>query len=169
MKNSFIFYRSFITGTEELNDADFRILIRAIAAYALDGEEPDLSGILKMLFEFARPNIDFSNKKQRDGAKGGRPKTTGKTTGLSTGLSDSDSDSDSDKDSDSDVDVERECEGETPTPPATPQRKRQKKIDHGFSTSNGYNYDQILEDNRRRLIEKVGGVIDIKTAKEAGE
>lgn len=165
MKNSFIFYRSFITGTEELNDADFRILIRAIASYALDGEEPELSGVLKMLFEFARPNIDFSNKKQRDGAKGGRPKTTGKTTGLTTGLSDSDSDSD--KDSDSDGDVERECEGETPTPPATPRRRRTTK--GGFSTSQGYNYDQILEENRRRLEERAGGVIDIKTAKEAGE
>lgn len=165
MQNGFVFYRSFITGTEELNDADFRILIRAIAAYALDGEEPELSGVLKMLFEFARPNIDFSNKKQRDGAKGGRPKTTGKTTGLTTGLSEEEKEEEEEEEKEEEVEVERECEGETPTAPATPRRRRTTK--GGFSTSQGYNYEQILEENRRRLEERAGGVIDIKTAKEA--
>lgn len=167
MQNGFVFYRSFITGTEELNDADFRILIRAIAAYALDGEEPELSGVLKMLFEFARPNIDFSNKKRKDGAKGGRPRNYAKTTGLSTGLSEEEKEEEEEEEKEEEVDVERECEGETPTPPATPRRRRTTK--GGFSTSQGYDYDQILEENRRRLEERVGGVIDIKTAKEAGE
>lgn len=48
----------------------------ALFEYALDDVEPELPGVLGSLMVLMRPNIDASIKRQEDGAKGGRPKTS---------------------------------------------------------------------------------------------
>lgn len=73
MRDSFIFYRSFIEGLDEIDDATFRRLIEALTRYALDGIEPKLSGLEKGLFVSWKANIDAANKRRDNGKLGGRP------------------------------------------------------------------------------------------------
>ena len=75
MRDSFVFYRSFVEAADELNAEDFKTLITAICKYALDGEEPEITGIPKMLFTVARPILESNNKRYENGKKGGRPST----------------------------------------------------------------------------------------------
>ena len=88
MKDSFIFYESFLSALDELDPETELLVYRAITHYALRNEMPELSGISKAIFHLVQPQIDANTKKyddyQRDvengkkGAKygvlGGRPK-----------------------------------------------------------------------------------------------
>ena len=76
-RDGFIFYRSFFDAIEEL-DKDIQLEIyRAIARYGIykiepktDGENPDLSGVSKVMFTLIRPQLDANWKKFIDGCKG---------------------------------------------------------------------------------------------------
>lgn len=78
-RQSFLLYRSFAEVMAELPDAEAGKLYKAIAAYALDGEEPELSGYLAGYFRLIKPQLDANNARYKNGLKGGRPKkeTTG--------------------------------------------------------------------------------------------
>ena len=69
--NSFIMFRSFLTGMKNLDDHSWRQMVEAIASYSMDGIEPDLPDHLVMAFEFARPNIDKAKSVRERGSKGG--------------------------------------------------------------------------------------------------
>ena len=80
-RDSFIFYRSFAKGIGELDEELRGICYDAIIQYALDGIEPELSGVPKAIFELVRPQIDANNLRYENGKKGaefgklgGRPK-----------------------------------------------------------------------------------------------
>ena len=80
-RESFVFYRSFFEGLSCLNDDDQLACYKAIANYALYGEEPDIDGAAKGIFLTVKPQIDANNKRYADGCKGaehgikgGRPK-----------------------------------------------------------------------------------------------
>lgn len=75
MRESYTFYRSFIEGLRDADDATFRKLIEAISNYALDEIEPELSGLEYGIFRSWKANIDASNKRKDNGKLGGRPKT----------------------------------------------------------------------------------------------
>lgn len=82
-----LFYRSFYEAIKGLKSSDRVKVYDAVFAYALDGEEPQLSGICKSIFTLIKPQVDANIKRRTDGLKGGRPKkTTGyeneKTTGY---------------------------------------------------------------------------------------
>ena len=81
-RESFVFYRSFLSAIQEMEEPDQLAMFRAICAYALDGKAPALtSAIHRAVFAAIRPNIDTNNAKRENGKRGGRPKTkTGKTT-----------------------------------------------------------------------------------------
>lgn len=72
-RNNFTFYRSFAEGLKGVDDATFRRLVTAIMEYALDDEEPELSGIENTVFLAWKANIDASNKRKDNGKLGGRP------------------------------------------------------------------------------------------------
>lgn len=81
MRDSFIFYNSFLLAIDELDDVMKLKLYDAISHYALRGEEPDLSGISKAVFSLIRPQLDANIRKLENGKKGaefgklgGRPK-----------------------------------------------------------------------------------------------
>lgn len=82
MKDSFVFYRSFIEAGEDLDGDTFKRLIMAIGKYAMDGTEPELQGVDNALFKSWRPLVDKANeryeKQRENGKKGGRPKKTPK-------------------------------------------------------------------------------------------
>ena len=73
MRDSFTFYRSFAEGLKEVDDATFRRLVESIMSYALNDEEPELSGLEKTAFLAWKANIDASNKRKDNGKLGGRP------------------------------------------------------------------------------------------------
>jgi hypothetical protein len=81
LRESYIFYRSFAEGLANVDDATYRRLMDAITWYALDGIEPNLSGLELSLFQAWKANVDASNARRENGAKGaeygklgGRPK-----------------------------------------------------------------------------------------------
>lgn len=81
MKESFIFYDSFLNAIDELDKETQLEVYQAITHYALRGEESSLNGVAKAIFHLIKPQIDANNKRYEDGCKGGRPKKE-KTTGF---------------------------------------------------------------------------------------
>ena len=74
MRESFIFYSSFVEAIDELPEDIQLKVYQAISHYAIYGEECNLSGIAKAVFALIKPQIDANNKRYIDGCKGGRPK-----------------------------------------------------------------------------------------------
>lgn len=69
-----IFYRSFYESIKELPEENRVRIYESLFEYAMNDQEPDLSGIDMALFKALSPQIQANNKKFEAGAKGGRPK-----------------------------------------------------------------------------------------------
>lgn len=82
MKESFVFYASFLEAIEELDDKNQLKIYKSITNFALKNEEPEkLTGICKAIFALIKPQITASNKRFEKSKKcaefgklGGRPK-----------------------------------------------------------------------------------------------
>ena len=81
MRDSFVFYKSFLSAIDELTPDIQLEVYQAICHYAIDGIEPDIKGISFAIFSLIKPQIDANNKKYENGKKGaefgklgGRPK-----------------------------------------------------------------------------------------------
>ncbi|MBR6688771.1 MAG: DnaD domain protein [Clostridia bacterium] len=66
-RDSFIFYRSFYDALNELPKENQADTYRAIARYALDQEETELTGISKAIFSLVKPQLDANYKKYENG------------------------------------------------------------------------------------------------------
>lgn len=78
MRESFVFYKSWLDGIELLPEAAQLEAYRALARYACTGEETKVGALANVIFTMARPIIDANNKRFADGRKGGRlSKTSG--------------------------------------------------------------------------------------------
>lgn len=75
MRESFVFYRSFMEALDELNDRQYANVFRAITKFALDGKEPNLTGIEKAIFTLVKPQLLANQKRYENGCKGGRKET----------------------------------------------------------------------------------------------
>ena len=73
-RESFVFYRSFFEAMECLDDEQMLNCFKALAKYALNGEELDVTGPAKAALILIKPQIDANNRKYANGCKGGRPK-----------------------------------------------------------------------------------------------
>ena len=84
MKESFVFYASFLEAIEELDDDTQLKIFKAISNFALKNEEPqNITGVAKAIFALIKPQIIANNKRYEDGKKGGRPKKENiKTSGF---------------------------------------------------------------------------------------
>lgn len=80
-RDSFIFYRSFYEGIKELDFEQQGRVYNALFGYALNGEEPDLTGAEKAAFVLIKPQIEANNRRYENGKKGGRPATETKPKG----------------------------------------------------------------------------------------
>lgn len=80
-RDTYIFYRSFDEAITELNDADQLTIYKAVTRYALDGEDPELTGFPKAIFKLIKPILEANRKRWENGNKGGRPKTKPKPNG----------------------------------------------------------------------------------------
>lgn len=81
MRDSFIFYSSFVNALDQLPEDIQLQLYKAITHYALFDENPALEGVSNVIFSLIKPQIDANNKKYEIGKKGaeygklgGRPK-----------------------------------------------------------------------------------------------
>ena len=72
-RDTFIFYRSFLEGVEAFDDNEQLNLYRAITHYALNGIDPNLTGVAKAMFNVMKPQIDANTKKYLNGKNGGAP------------------------------------------------------------------------------------------------
>ena len=81
MRESFIFYRSYMEALRTLPAEQRLNLMDALIAYALDGSEVSLDGVEKGMFALIRPQLDANQQRYENGCKGakygrrgGRPK-----------------------------------------------------------------------------------------------
>ena len=89
MRDSFVFYRSFVKSAKKLSPEQRLALYEAIIDYALDGVEPsDDDIVIAAIMEVIFPQIEANNQRYENGKKGGRPKkplvSDEKTIGFET-------------------------------------------------------------------------------------
>ena len=85
-RDSFIFYRSFYDAINELPKENQADTYSAIAKYALDQEETELTGISKAIFSLVKPQLDANYKKYENGKqKKSKTEANDKQKGSKTG------------------------------------------------------------------------------------
>lgn len=70
IRDSFIFYRSFKEAIDGCSKEDQLVIYKAIANYALDRIEPELSGVAKVVWVLIKPQLDANWKRFYNGCKG---------------------------------------------------------------------------------------------------
>ena len=73
-RESFVFYRSFSEALDCLPAEEYKATMQALCAYAMDGNEVEVSGITKALLALMKPQIDANQRRYENGKKGGAPK-----------------------------------------------------------------------------------------------
>lgn len=69
-RDSFIFYRSFQDAINEADEKDQLLIYQAIANYALNLEEPKLTGMAKVVWILIKPQLDANWRRYENGCKG---------------------------------------------------------------------------------------------------
>lgn len=72
MPDKFTFFESYYRAAKSLTVKERREFFDAILLYAFEGIEPTLDGAASGMFEIARPNIEKSILRAKNGAKGGK-------------------------------------------------------------------------------------------------
>ena len=62
-RKQFTWYRSYYDALKELPAEEFRAIVLAVCAYALDGEEPELSGVSRSIFTLIRPTLEVGRSR----------------------------------------------------------------------------------------------------------
>ena len=80
-RDSVIIYRNLFEALQDVSDKSYKRIMNAILKYSMDGEELELTGVEKAVFQLAKTQIDANNRKYENGKKGaefgklgGRPK-----------------------------------------------------------------------------------------------
>lgn len=68
-RKQFTWYRSYYDALKELPAEEFRDIVLAVCAYALDGEEPELSGVARAIFTLIRPTLEVGRSKAENRSK----------------------------------------------------------------------------------------------------
>lgn len=67
------FFASYYAAIKELPDNKQGAVYKAIFDYAMEGIEPELSGLSLAIFNLIKPYLDSSKRQYENGSKGGRP------------------------------------------------------------------------------------------------
>jgi hypothetical protein len=62
-RKQFTWYRSYYDALKEIPAEEFRDIVLAVCAYALDGEETELSGVARAIFTLIRPTLEVGRSK----------------------------------------------------------------------------------------------------------
>ena len=140
MRDSFVMYRSFWEAIKELPDEQLSASIKAIANYALYGEEENINGVAKSIFIMAKPQIDANNKRYLNGTKGGRSTTKTKPSDNQTITKDEPNENDNVNDNENDLkDVSPDGDNTKPSPKRfTPPTRQEAAV---YCEEKGYKLD----------------------------
>lgn len=101
----FTFYRSYYEAIQELPKKEQAAVLLAICAYALDSEEPKLSGTARAIFTLIRPTLDTGRRK----AMGGKNGSPSKDKGKMDERCDKDSGNEREVEKEGEIEIENEC------------------------------------------------------------
>lgn len=73
MRESFIFYKSFVDAGSTIENKNERLAYyEAIFQFAINGEESELKGVAKGMFSLVKPQLQANQKRWENGTKGGK-------------------------------------------------------------------------------------------------
>ena len=80
-RKQFTWYRSYYDALKELPAEEFRDIVMAVCAYALDGEEPELSGVARAIFTLIRPTLEVGRSKAENRSRAEQTVLSAEQTG----------------------------------------------------------------------------------------
>lgn len=80
-RKQFTWYRSYYDALKELPAEEFRDIVLAVCAYALDGEEPELSGVARAIFTLIRPTLEVGRSKAENRSRTEQTSISAEQTG----------------------------------------------------------------------------------------
>lgn len=80
-RKQFTWYRSYYDALKELPAEEFRDIVLAVCAYALDGEEPELSGVARAIFTLIRPTLEAGRSKAENRSRAEQTVISAEQTG----------------------------------------------------------------------------------------
>lgn len=139
-RDQFTFYRSYYEAMKDLSVEECTKLLLAIAAYALDEGEPELSGSCSACFKLIRPTLDSgrnkaANRMNAEEQSEIKPKTNGNKAKSNQNKSEQTETNRKEKEGEKESEKEKEREydsSSTPVPPLTDdelRRLRQEQQD----------------------------------------
>jgi len=121
-RGQFTFYRSYYEALRQLPKKDREPALMAICAYALDGEEPELSSTPAVIFSLIRPTLDAGRRKAESGKQGGtKTKANGKQSESKTKANAKQTGREKEREKEEEGEKEKEKENEcylSPLPPS---------------------------------------------------
>lgn len=84
-RNQFTFFRSYYEVLAELPEAEFKAAVMAICAFALDGAEPELTGLPSTIFRLIRPVLESGRRRAKGNALSKTTQKASKTRAMSAG------------------------------------------------------------------------------------
>lgn len=124
-RTQFTFYRSYYDAIKVLPKKEQTAVLLALCAYALDKEEPNLTGTAGAIFTLIRPTLDVGWKKAMGGSKGTPGKDNGKTDERPE--KDTAKELEGEKEREKEIEIENECY--TPKPPKGAKRFSPPSLD----------------------------------------
>ena len=82
-RKQFTWYRSYYDALKELPAEEFRDIVLAVCAYALDGDEPELSGVARAIFTLIRPTLEVGRSKAENRSRAEQTSISAEQTGNS--------------------------------------------------------------------------------------
>lgn len=80
-RKQFTWYRSYYDALKEIPAEEFRDIVLAVCAYALDGEEPELSGVARAIFTLIRPTLEVGRSKAENRSRAEQTVLSAEQTG----------------------------------------------------------------------------------------
>lgn len=84
-RKQFTWYRSYYDALKEIPAEEFRAIVLAVCAYALDGEEPELSGVARAIFTLIRPTLEVGRSKAENRSRAEQTSLSAEQTGNRPG------------------------------------------------------------------------------------
>lgn len=80
-RKQFTWYRSYYDALKEIPAEEFRAIVLAVCAYALDGEESELSGVARAIFTLIRPTLEVGRSKAENRSRAEQTPLSAEQTG----------------------------------------------------------------------------------------
>ena len=80
-RKQFTWYRSYYDALKEIPAEEFRSIVLAVCAYALDGEEAELSGVARAIFTLIRPTLEVGRSKAENRSRAEQTLLSAEQTG----------------------------------------------------------------------------------------